>query len=446
MKIKVLQRSEQDYLGSTSSDITRQFRNADPDLHPFERAREYQRALKAVKMEKIFAKPFIKALDGHADSVKCMAIARQSAAPLLSGSCDGELRLWDMQHLRCGSVVQKAHEGFVRGVTISPDGRRAFSCGDDKAAKMWHITSRSCALSEQPKETYHRAYIPGAIDHHWQKPMFVTVGDTVDVWDYNRSAPLSSFEWGCERIITARFNPAEPALLASTAVDRSVGLYDLRGNSAIRKVILKLRSNGVCWNPMRPMNFTVANEDCSLYSFDMRKLTAATYRHWDHVMAVLDVNYAPNGQEFVSASYDNTVRLWSCDGQRSREVYHGKRMQRVLCCHFTPCGRFVVSGSEDTNVRVWKAKADQKLGVSTPRERRAEAYRETLKKKFARMPEIARIKRHRHVPKMVNSITKKRRIMREAKQRKEENRKKHSKPGAVVHEPMKKRPILKELT
>lgn len=46
---QVLQRSEQDYLGATSSDITRQFRNADPDLHPFERAREYQRALKATE-------------------------------------------------------------------------------------------------------------------------------------------------------------------------------------------------------------------------------------------------------------------------------------------------------------------------------------------------------------------------------------------------------------
>ena len=59
----------------------------------------------------------------------------------------------------------------------------------------------------------------------------------------------------------------------------------------------------------------MANEDCSaspkssieasansnepqhqgLYTFDMRKLSAAMYRHWDHVMAVLDVDYAPNG-------------------------------------------------------------------------------------------------------------------------------------------------------
>ena len=56
----------------------------------------------------------------------------------------------------------------------------------------------------------------------------------------------------------------------------------------------------------------MANEDCSLYTFDMRKLSAATYRHWDHVMAVLDVNYAPNGcsaKGFGRASFRSRVRV-----------------------------------------------------------------------------------------------------------------------------------------
>jgi len=445
MKIQVLQRSQQDYLGATGSDIARHFRNADPDLHPFERAREYQRALKAVKMEKMFAKPFVKALSGHTDSVKCMAIARKEAAPLISGSCDGELRIWDMNNLKFGMAMPNAHTGFVRGLTVSPDGRRVLSCGDDKTAKMWELSARRCQITAEPSNTYQMAYIPGAIDHHWKKPMFVTCGDTLDVWDYNRSQPLSSFEWGCERIITTRFNPAEPALVASTAVDRSIGLYDLRGNSAIRKVILKMRSNGICWNPMRPMNFTVANEDCSLYSFDLRNLNAATYRHTDHVMAVLDVDYAPNGDEFVSASYDNTVRLWNMDSLRSKEVYHGQRMQRVFACRFTPDGRFVLSGSEDTNVRVWKAVAHNKLGVTTQREKRAEAYREALKKKFSKMPEISRIKRHKHVPKMIKTLTDKRRVMRQARGRKDANIRKHSKPGSNPIVGQKKRQIVKEL-
>jgi WD repeat and SOF domain-containing protein 1 len=444
MKIKVLQRSEREHV-SAPGEVQRVYRNPDPQLHPFERAREYQRALKAVKMGKIFAKPFIRALDGHTDSVKCMTMARRHNAALVSGSCAGELRVWDMQQLTAGSIVEKAHEGFVRDVCTSMDGSHVFSCGDDKAAKMWVLDNEGATIRAEPKATFHASTIPNSIDHHWQKPMFVTTGDTVDVWDYNRSAPLSSFEWGCDRVITARFNPAEPSLIASTAVDRSIGLFDLRGNSAIRKVILKMRSNGVRWNPMQPMNFTVANEDCNLYTFDMRKLTKAISWHWDHVLAVIDLCYSPTGQEFVSASYDQTVRLWSVDASRSRDVYHGKRMQRVLCCAFSSDSRFVFSGSEDTNIRVWKTKADQKLGVLTEREKHAVAYRDKLVEKFSRLPEIKRIKRYHHVPKFVKSLSEKRRVMRDARDRKNENRRKHSKPGTVPHVGNKKRHIVKEL-
>lgn len=399
----------------------------------------------AVKMQKMFAKPFVAALSGHMDSVKCVAIARHPSAPLISGSCDGELRLWNLQNLECGTVVTHAHEGFVRDVTVSPSGKHALSCGDDKTAKLWELTPQQYTLGNTPQNTYHAPSIANSIDHHWSRPVFATAGDTVDVWDYNRSSPLSSFEWGCERVIVSKFNPAEPALLGSTAVDRSIGLYDLRGNSAIRKVILKMRSNGLCWNPMEPLNFTVANEDCNLYTFDMRNLTKVLQTHEDHVMAVLAVNYSPTGEELVSASYDATIRLWSPRFKRSRDVYHTKRMQRVMCCHFTPDSRFVVTGSEDTNIRLWKAKSDQKLGALTDREKHAAAYREALKQKFGRLPEIRRIQKHIHVPKMIKSLTDKRRVMREARDRKEKNRIKHSKPGAIVRTVRKKRAIVKEL-
>lgn len=443
MKVKILHRSEQDYAGQPG--INKAFRNPDPELHPLERAREYQRALVAVKMEKMFSKPFVKALDGHLDSVKCMSVARRAGAPLVTGSCDGELRAWNLANWECGSVVQRAHQGFVRGCVVSPNGTRVLSCGDDKAAKMWKLDAEGCRLEQDPVATFHGNTISNSIDHHWKKPLFVTTGDTVDVWDYSRSAPVSSFEWGCERIICSRFNPAESCLIGSTAVDRSIGLYDLRANTPIRKVILKMRSNALAWNPIQPLYFTVANEDCNLYTFDMRMLSKATGRHWDHVLPVLDVSYSPSGNEFVSASYDNTVRLFSIESARSRDVYHTKRMTRVLCCHFSPDGRFVLSGSEDTNVRVWKRKADEKLGVHTDREKQAAAYREALKEKFQRLPEIARIKRHKHVPKMVKSLTDRRRIIREAKARKTENVKKHSKPGTVQHIPVKKRSIVKEV-
>jgi WD repeat and SOF domain-containing protein 1 len=42
----------------------------------------------------------------------------------------------------------------------------------------------------------------------------------------------------------------------------------------------------------------------------MRNLTSPLNVHSDHVSAVIDVDYSPTGKEFVSASYDKTVRLY----------------------------------------------------------------------------------------------------------------------------------------
>jgi WD40 repeat protein len=58
----------------------------------------------------------------------------------------------------------------------------------------------------------------------------------------------------------------------------------------------------------------------SLYSFDIRYLQRPFNIHKDHVAAVIDVDYAPTGKEFVSGSYDKTVRIFSSDKGHSRFV------------------------------------------------------------------------------------------------------------------------------
>jgi DDB1- and CUL4-associated factor 13 len=65
-------------------------------LHPFQKAREYQRALNAAKLEKIFAKPFLQAMDDHSDGVMVMAKNRYSLVDMISGSADGEIIYWNM--------------------------------------------------------------------------------------------------------------------------------------------------------------------------------------------------------------------------------------------------------------------------------------------------------------------------------------------------------------
>ena len=91
MKVKVLSRNPAEYIRESRSDIHKLHRNLDPSLHPFEAPREYTRALNAVKLERVFAKPFVSSLDGHTDGVHCIARHPRSLSVLLSGSCDGEV-------------------------------------------------------------------------------------------------------------------------------------------------------------------------------------------------------------------------------------------------------------------------------------------------------------------------------------------------------------------
>ena len=87
----MISRKEEEYTRNRSTDIYRVPRNFDPLLHPFEKAREYTRALNATKLDRLFAKPFIGNLAGHIDGVYSMAKNPVNLAQLASGSADGGL-------------------------------------------------------------------------------------------------------------------------------------------------------------------------------------------------------------------------------------------------------------------------------------------------------------------------------------------------------------------
>lgn len=180
MKLKAISRSE-DITGLQlrQGDIPITQRNLNPEIHPFSRAREYTRALNAVKLERLFAKPFLYALPGHIDGVYSLAKHPTSISTIISGSGDGELRVWDVA---CKSTVwsTKAHEGFVRGIACVPFTQDFVTVGQDKTVKMWNTSS------SEPKSSYASRYAFTGIDHHRSKRQFVTSSTRIDVWDHER--------------------------------------------------------------------------------------------------------------------------------------------------------------------------------------------------------------------------------------------------------------------
>ena len=286
-----------------------------------------------------------------------------------------------------------------------------------------------------------------SIDHHWVDKQFATSGESVCVWDSTRtgSDPLHTYKWGADSVTSVKFNPAEACLLGSTASDRSICLYDLRASVPMRKFFLPMKSNKLVWNPMEPFNFVLANEDHNLYTFDMRNLDKALMIHKDHISAVMDVSFSPNGREFVSAGYDRTIRIFRHTEGRSREVYHTKRMQRVFCVNFSTDSKFILSGSDDTNIRIWKNDASKQLGVLAGRNERKQNYNDALKKRFKHMPEIARIRNDVKLPQYLKKAKSIKHIQKESEHRKHENRKRHSASHESGIEPERKRAVIKQV-
>ncbi|XP_076239355.1 DDB1- and CUL4-associated factor 13 [Calliopsis andreniformis] len=443
MKVKVLTRNPDEYLRETKRDIHKVPRNYDPALHPFEAAREYTRALNAVKLERVFAKPFIGCLEGHRDGVSTVCKHPGELSTLLSGAFDGELRIWNLTQRICNRSFL-AHDGAIRGIVFDVNAEHFITIGDDKTIKIWKAEKAMFDEEEEPTNTIISKNIITGITHHRTQPIFATCGEVCQLWEETRNEPIRTFKWGVDSLHDIKYNPVQENLFAACASDRSIILYDARETGPLRKVFMKLRTNKIAWNPMEAVTFTCANEDYNLYSYDIRKLKAPVNVHMDHTAAVIDLDYSPTGREFVSGSYDKSIRIFECSKGHSREIYHTKRMQRLTCMAWSLDNKYIVSGSDEMNIRVWKARASEKLGVLRPREKAALNYSEALKEKFAAHPQVKRIARHRQVPKHIYNAKAELRTIREKIKRKEANRRAHSRPGTVPHVSERNRPIVRQ--
>jgi WD repeat and SOF domain-containing protein 1 len=146
-----------------------------------------------------------------------------------------------------------AHQGFVRGLAFAENRALAadsifVSSGDDKKVQIWSLNGIKAQLSKQRTEkantTLFKNYLPQAtylsksgllnIDHSYSDDIFATSGAVVQVWSYERSSPIHSFEsWEVDTVTKLKFNPSETNILAAVCADRSICFYDLRGKTAL---------------------------------------------------------------------------------------------------------------------------------------------------------------------------------------------------------------------
>eukprot|EP00792_Barthelona_sp_PAP020_P005304 TRINITY_DN2593_c0_g1_i1.p1 TRINITY_DN2593_c0_g1~~TRINITY_DN2593_c0_g1_i1.p1 ORF type:complete len:469 (+),score=104.38 TRINITY_DN2593_c0_g1_i1:32-1408(+) len=457
MKVKVISRNEKKFQKQNPDDLQPIFRNYSEDLHPFQAEREYVRALNSTKLDKLFSKPFISQLSLHSDGVFSLAPHPTRLPIFFSGSCDGELYRWNLTTKTVNWTVQ-AHSGYVRSICTSYNGAQVVTCSDDGTIKFWNVDQVDTSISVNGErinnekgiikpETTLQCDSPKCMAASPTQHLYAVGTDSsVDIYGPRSTEPLQKLIFdsaiGCNAV---SYSPADPNLLASCLTDRALALYDVRDGQPMHRVIMKNRGNAVAFNPVEPVFFTMANDDGNAYTFDLRKLEKAYSVHKGHENSVMSVAYSPTGKEFVTGSFDRTIRLWKHGSGRSFDIYHSERMQRVFSVAYSQDARFILSGSDDANVRIWKAKANDSLRLLTRQEEERKNYENKLKARFKHVGQLKSIQQNHHLPRYLYNAQKKRAIQHKSQKRKIENKIKHSKPGTVEVIPEKQKGIVKTI-
>ena len=83
-------------------------------------------------------------------------------------------------------------------------------------------------------------------------------------------------------------------------------------------------------------------------------MNSAKTIHKDHIEAIMDLDYSPTGREFVTGSFDRTIRIFDYNQGRSKEVYHAKRMQIINSVLYTADSHYILSGTPTIIYRFWR--------------------------------------------------------------------------------------------
>jgi WD40 repeat protein len=284
---------------------------------------------------------------GHTDKINTVCLSADGEW-VVSGGNDRTIRIWEAASGRCLRTF-KAHAGAVRAIYLAADGHWALSTGLDRTLKLWNL--------ELLRDRARRFVSPTALCHITSSEEAGRAqAEFVDLCEQAREAAGSGdYDEALERIRQARGLPGYE--VGREAMD----LWAMAGRHCRRKYFLD------AWTVQ---SFEGHSKDihAGILSADGRHVVSAswdnTVRVWEadtghcvwtlegHSDSVRTVSLDASGTRALSGSWDKTLRLWDIENGTCLDVFEGHG-NCVTSAHLSPDGRQALSGSWDQRLRFW---------------------------------------------------------------------------------------------
>ncbi|KAF5730325.1 Guanine nucleotide-binding protein subunit beta-like protein [Tripterygium wilfordii] len=274
------------------------------------------------KEEKTYGVPK-RRLTGHSHFVQDVVLSSDGQFAL-SGSWDGELRLWD---LAAGTSARRfvGHTKDVLSVAFSIDNRQIVSASRDKTIKLWN-TLGECKYTIQDGDAHSEWVSCVRFSPSTLQPTIVSASwdRTVKVWNLSNCKLRNTLAGHSGYVNTVAVSP-DGSLCASGGKDMTILLWDLAEGKRLYSLDAGAVIHALCFSPNRYWLCAATEQSIKIWDLESKSIvedlkvdlkteaeksednTATSNKK---VIYCTSLSWSADGSTLFSGYTDGVIRVW----------------------------------------------------------------------------------------------------------------------------------------
>ncbi len=250
-----------------------------------------------IKLWNLSDRTLISTLSSSEWVISAIAISPDGSL-LVSGGANGAIEFWDLER---GEFIERIwkHENRISDLWISPDGKALLSSSYDHTIRLWDLRTANLINTFHG----HRDRIGAmAVSFDWRVMVSGSDDGELTFWDLTQAKPITTV-LAHKDAIHAIAASSTSWLFATGGDDTCVQLWSLDNGRSVAQASVEStqgaeqgHETGSLPQPDQPIRPDTIDRLCSL----------------DHVWSVNSVTFSPNQLLLVSASADESIKIWQC--------------------------------------------------------------------------------------------------------------------------------------
>ncbi|KAF7698615.1 DDB1- and CUL4-associated factor 13 [Cucumispora dikerogammari] len=384
--------------------------------HPHTIEREYMRSLNSVKLDKLFAKPFIKQYSLN-EGVTFIQMNPEKHTELLALTYSNEVSIIDMRLNKIKTLKISEHVKTIGFYTMENNETRIFvvTMNDIHILKTDLFVeeqndNRKFVLKNLPKpislikRSSFNFIIRSAHFCKYTNKLYLATDKGLVV--YKDGTYETIFNKEVEKIKVSKE-------VIATSFNNIIYLIDSISYLFLRSYELSVIND----IHISLKKVSVACEDCSVYLINLIEMDKPPRLFLGHIQSVTACHLSVTNNILVTGSFDKSIRIFDIQTKKC-EILYSERMSEINTILYCNTQEIIISGSNDGSVRIWKL-PNKKMGLLNKKQQSDLKHRKLLVEKFAAVKEIAVIERSRNIPRELKAGLKNKYEQRKAQERRD---------------------------